>query len=74
MGSAYIFLGLDKEWVQERKTLASDGVADDRYGVATSISGKTAVIGAYFDDARRVQPTFSSGIRVVLTTGVKCGD
>ena len=46
MGSAYVFVTLDKDWVQERKALASDGQANERYGAAISISGKMAAIGA----------------------------
>ena len=45
-GSAYVYVALDKAWVQERKTGASGGQGDDRYGASTSISGRTAAVGA----------------------------
>ncbi|MDP7032835.1 MAG: FG-GAP repeat protein, partial [Gemmatimonadota bacterium] len=49
-GSAYIFRFDGKQWIQEAKLLAADGAADDHFGFSVSISGDTAVIGAYYDD------------------------
>jgi hypothetical protein len=52
-GAAYIFTPNDidpNNWVQEAKLLASDGSAYDQFGCSVSISGDTAVIGAYRDD------------------------
>ncbi len=46
-GSAYVFQYNGTDWIEEAKLLASDGVADDRFGGAVSISGKIIVIGAY---------------------------
>lgn len=46
-GSAYIFTRSGGSWSEEAKLLASDGAADDRLGHAVSISGNTAVAGAY---------------------------
>ncbi len=51
IGSAYIFRFNGSIWVQEAKLLASDGAVADRFGWSVSISGDTAVIGAYADDA-----------------------
>ncbi len=36
--------------VEQAKLLASDGVASDRFGYSVSISGDTALVGAYGDD------------------------
>ncbi len=49
-GSAYIFRFNGANWVQETKLLASDGAASDYFGRSVSVSGNTAVIGAYGDD------------------------
>ena len=49
-GSAYVFRDHGTAWVQESKLLASDGLADDHFGAAVSISHDLAVIGAYRDD------------------------
>ena len=49
-GSAYVFKRSGTSWAKEAKLLASDGSSDDRFGVAVSISGDYAVVGAFFDD------------------------
>ena len=49
-GSAYIFVRTQQGWVQQAKLLASDAETDDQFGVAVSISGETALIGAWLDD------------------------
>ena len=36
--------------VNKRKLTASDGAADDLFGISVSIDGDTAVIGAHDDD------------------------
>ena len=47
-GSAYIFKYNGTSWVQQAKLVASDGVANSRFGSAVSISynGTTALVGA----------------------------
>jgi len=45
-GLAYIFRFNGSNWVQEAKLLASDGAANDYFGISVGISGDTAVIGA----------------------------
>ncbi|MCH7869607.1 MAG: FG-GAP repeat protein, partial [Myxococcales bacterium] len=35
---------------EDATLMASDAAADDRFGAAVSISGDTALIGAYLDD------------------------
>jgi hypothetical protein len=49
-GSAYGFRYDGSTWVEEEKLTASDGDAGDRFGYSVSVSGKTALIGAYYDE------------------------
>jgi hypothetical protein len=49
-GSAYVFTHNGTAWFQEAKLLASDGVIGEGFGICVSISGSTALIGAYGDD------------------------
>ncbi|MBN1866804.1 FG-GAP repeat protein, partial [Candidatus Sumerlaeota bacterium] len=52
-GAAYLFernQGGADNWDQVVKLTAADGAADDWFGFAVSISGDTALIGAYGDD------------------------
>jgi len=48
-GSAYVFTSTGT-WTQQAKLLASDGSAGDSFGCSVSLSGDTALIGAYADD------------------------
>jgi hypothetical protein len=45
-GSAYIFTRNGTSWTEEAKLLASDGEAEDVFGVSVSLDGDTALIGA----------------------------
>jgi hypothetical protein len=49
-GSAYIFERDADGWGQVKKLLPSDGAAEDNFGVSVSLSGDTALVGAYLDD------------------------
>ncbi len=49
-GSAYVFVRSGGEWTQQARLLAPDGMDLDSFGYAVSISGDTAVVGAYGDD------------------------
>ncbi len=49
-GSAYVFIRCGMVWTQQVKLTASDGAANDSFGVSVSVSGDTAVAGAYTDD------------------------
>jgi len=49
-GSAYVFLRSGTSWSQQAKLTASDGAADDLFGVSVSISGDTVVVGAHEND------------------------
>ena len=51
-GSAYVFRYDGSDWVEEAKLTASDGAADDYFGISVAVSGDTAVVGA-FDFERR---------------------
>ena len=46
-GSAYIFKRRGTSWIQVDKLTASDGIAEDIFGVSVSISGDYALAGAY---------------------------
>ena len=52
-GSAYLFRNLDTAsgTVNENaKLIASDGAADDNFGISVSLSGNMALVGAAYDD------------------------
>jgi hypothetical protein len=49
-GSAYVFGRLGSSWSQQAKLTAPVGGANDRFGYAVTISGDTAIVGAYLDD------------------------
>jgi hypothetical protein len=54
-GSAYIFVKSGNSWIEYAKLTASDGAADDRFGVKVAIggaggAGDTIVVGSYQDD------------------------
>jgi hypothetical protein len=46
-GSAYVFTRTGTTWTQQQKLLASDGVVNGLFGWSVSLSGDTALIGAY---------------------------
>ena len=46
-GAAYVFVRSAGVWTQQQKLTASDGVVGDAFGGSVSVSGDTAVIGAY---------------------------
>jgi hypothetical protein len=51
-GSAYTFERdtITGAWTEQRKLTASDGAAEDNFGVSVSINGAYAIVGAYGDD------------------------
>ena len=49
-GSAYVFQNDGSGWTQTAKLVASDGAAGDLFGASVSISGNTAIVGAFGDD------------------------
>jgi len=49
-GSAYIFYYNGASWSEQAKLTASDGAAYDWFGCSVSVSGDSAVVGAFQDD------------------------
>ena len=49
-GSAYVFVRNGSSWVEQAKMIPSDGATGDSFGFSVSVSGDTAVIGAYKND------------------------
>jgi len=49
-GSAYVFRFDGVSWIEEQKLTASDGAAEDRFGVSVGASEDYIVIGAHMDD------------------------
>ena len=49
-GSAYVFVRSGTTWKQQARLTSADGAASDGFGLSVSISGDTAVVGAYNDD------------------------
>jgi hypothetical protein len=49
-GSAYVFTRTGTTWTQQQKVTASDGAANDLFGVSVCLSGGTALITACQDD------------------------
>jgi hypothetical protein len=49
-GAAYIFTRSGTTWTQDKKIVASDGGASDRFGYEVDIDGDTVVLGAYQED------------------------
>jgi hypothetical protein len=50
-GSAYVFVRTGTLWSEEQKLTASDGAANDHFGISVSVSGGTVVVGAYGDNS-----------------------
>jgi FG-GAP repeat len=49
-GSAYVFVRSGTSWTQQAKLLPADGAERDQFGISATISGDTAIVGAYGDD------------------------
>jgi hypothetical protein len=49
-GAAYIFTRSGTTWSQQAKLVASDAAANDNFGQSVSISGNTAIVGAFEED------------------------
>ena len=46
-GSAYAFGSSAGQWTQQQELTASDGAVNDRFGYSVSVSGNTAIVGAF---------------------------
>ena len=51
-GAAYILTRSGTSWSQQAKLTASDGASGDTFGSSVSISGDTAVVGAYLKNSQ----------------------
>lgn len=49
-GVAYVFTRANGLWSQTARLMAPDGASGDSFGFSVSVSGDTAVVGAYRDD------------------------
>ncbi|UCG17078.1 MAG: hypothetical protein JSV19_03410, partial [Phycisphaerales bacterium] len=49
-GAAYVFVRSDGVWTEQTKLTASDAAGGDYFGYSVSVSGDTAVIGAFYHD------------------------
>ena len=68
-GSAYVFTkGADGAWSGAGKLTAADAAAYDRFGYSVSISGDTAIAGAFQDDDNGLE----SGSAYIFETGTQC--
>jgi len=50
-GSAYVYTHSGTVWTEQAKLLASDGAADDQFGISVAIDRDTVIIGADGGDA-----------------------
>jgi hypothetical protein len=50
-GSAYVFTRSGALWTQQAQLLASDGAGNEGFGISVAISGDTALVGAWLDQA-----------------------
>ncbi|MGQ0700513.1 MAG: Calx-beta domain-containing protein [Panacagrimonas sp.] len=62
-GSAYVFVRSGVSWMQQAKLIAADGAVEDFFGYSVTVSGDTAVVGAYSDE---VGANFSQGSAYVF--------
>lgn len=72
-GSAYIFENNSDKWTQSQKIVAPDRAQDDQFGVAVSISGEYAIIGANNSSSsyvfRNIQGTWTHASKLVASDG-----
>jgi hypothetical protein len=45
-GSAYVFIISGISWIQQARLIASDGAADDTFGMSVALDGNIAVVGS----------------------------
>ena len=65
-GAAYVFVESGTAWTQRQELTASDGAAGDWFGGSVSLSGNTALIGAW---AKTVDSQAQQGAAYVFTQG-----
>ena len=54
-GAAHVFVRNGTVWTEQQKLVPSDGVGGEYFGTSVSLSGDTALIGAYLDDDNGAQ-------------------
>ena len=59
-GQAYVFVRSGRVWTQQATLTAADGFSQDRFGESVSVSGHTAVIGAFLEDGGGGTPSNSN--------------
>ena len=64
-GAAYVLTKESGAWSQVAKLTASDGAADDEFGISVAVDGDTVVVGAHKDDASNT--VTNSGSAYVFT-------
>ena len=52
-GSAYVFTRVSGVWSQEAKLIASDGAANDEFGISVAVDGDTILVGAHQNDSNK---------------------
>ncbi len=62
-GAAYVFTRTGTTWTQQQKLTASDGAADDEFGISVAVSGNTIAVGSHRAD----QPSGSGDAGAVYT-------
>ena len=53
-GSAYVYTRIGEVWSEQAKLVPADGETNDFFGISVSVSGDTAIIGAYRDDEKGI--------------------
>ncbi|MGV6860596.1 MAG: T9SS type A sorting domain-containing protein [Putridiphycobacter sp.] len=59
-GAAYVFKKVNGTWTETQKVVASDRVANARFGEAVSINGNTLVVGASYENMDENSANFVS--------------
>lgn len=50
-GAIYIFASEDGHtWSEHQKIVASDGAANDQFGISVAVRDNTVIVGAWYDD------------------------
>ncbi len=66
-GSAYLFVRIGTSWVEKPKLIASDTADNDYFGHSVSLSGNTALVGAYWDDDKYSETGSAYPFRVMAS-------
>lgn len=61
-GAAYVYARSGGVWTQQQQLVAPDAQPLEQFGISVSLSGETALVGAFFDSA----PAFAQGSAYVF--------